>query len=175
MEKCRSLNQALRRLDYKLGVEKLQGDQFCELLRASSYWTPWAAMDSSSLPGQDKRKLFPCGKCHMVQTPARALLWMPARRAARVVRCPGSAERCAGALCWAGLKVLTFAVTFFFTTNWHKSCCTSSVGHPAWGVTPAHGGVSGSSWSWFHFTFSAVSCNCSCVGALEIPEQCWRV
>lgn len=86
-------------------------------------------MASSSLPGQDKRKLFPCGKRHMVQTPARALLWMPARRAARVVLCPGSAERCAGALCWAGLKVLTFAATFFL-----QPTGTKAAAHPVWGI-----------------------------------------
>lgn len=149
MEKW-SLNQALRRLDYKLGVEKLQGDQFCKLLKASGYWPPWAAVDKT------KENYFPVENAtgHDASRGTAA--------DASPAHCPGSVERCAGALCWAALKVLNFAVTFCcLTTNWHKSCCTSSVGHPEWEVTPAHGRVLAS--SWLHFTFSAVSCKCSCV------------
>lgn len=103
----------------------------------------WAAADASTL--QDKTKenyCLPRGKRHKRQR----------RFHARMARCclePGRVT-CKKAMCWAGLKVLTFAGTFFTTG-------TSNVGQPAREVTPSTQWPLGKAMVVVAFHFSPVS------------------
>lgn len=143
MEKCRSLNQAPRRLDFS---GKTSGRPILRVAESFKLLNP-SELPQTPLPSRTRLKktiAFP------VENGTR---YKRQRRFhARMARCclePGRVT-CKKAMCWAGLKVLTFAGTFFTTGK-------SNVGQPARAVTPSTRWPLGKAMVVVAFHFSPVS------------------